>query len=75
MKKSVLLFAIVITLSFGAAVADQPASRVAFRTTVVQEARGDEPRGVRDPIDRVIRLLRRVFRTWTNGDGMTPPKP
>ncbi len=75
MKKACSLFAIVFALCLGGAVIDRPASHVGFSTAVVQQARGDEPREVRDPIERFVRLLKRLLRGGTNGDGMTGPKP
>lgn len=74
MKRSVSTLLAVFVLSFGVLVADQPTS-FGYRQIAVQQARRDERREGGDPIERVIRLLKRVFRVVTTGDGMTGPKP
>lgn len=75
MKKSVSTLLATFVLSLGVVVADQPTSIGGYRHVAVQQAQRGEPREGADPFDRVIRLLKRVFRVVTNGDGMTPPKP
>lgn len=75
MKKSFSLFLIALTLAATSLVASQLSSRAGAPAATIQQLRGDEPRDVRDPLDRIVRLLKRVFHVGTNADGMTPPKP
>ena len=75
MKQTVWFFLIVFALWTSSAVANHPSSEFGIPGVVVQQLRSDEPREARDPFDRFIRLLKRVFHVGTYGDGMTPPKP
>ena len=75
MRKSVSTVLAAFVLSCGVLVADQPTSVRGYRDVAVQQAQRDQQREGGDPIDRVIRLLKRVFHVVTSGDGMTGPKP
>jgi hypothetical protein len=56
-----LSLALVLTLSGAVPLIAGPRSR-------------DEPRWM-DPIDRIIRVVKKIFTAGTNGDGLMPPNP
>ena len=75
MKKSLSFFLIASALVTALAVPSQPSSRSVGSAVALRQLRSDEPPDVRDPLERLMRLLQRVFHVGTNADGMTPPKP
>lgn len=34
-----------------------------------------ERRGWRDPLDRIVRVIKKMFGVMSNSDGVTPPRP